>query len=99
MKPNLNFFVTRAQIYRNFIASDECKFLSDLAVNFQVNLVVPNSLKHLVFSQIENSNIDLTSITVYGISFHIETTNSQKLILSLMKFSTKSSSNVYLAFN
>jgi hypothetical protein len=99
MKPNLNLFITRTQIYRNFIASDGCQFLSDLAVNFQVNLVVTNNLEQLVRKKLENSKIDLNLITVYVLPANINITQLQKVLLSLMKFSTKSSSNLYLAYN
>ncbi len=99
VKPTVNLVITRSQIYRNFISSDECNFLSNLTKVFKVNLLIASNLELVVKYKLNQSSIDKNSIKIFIIPSRINLSPIQRLILSLMRYSTKSTANIYLAHN
>ena len=75
MKPVLNIVISRTQIFRSFIASDNCQLISDLSNEYKINVLSPSYLQNLIKQKITTSQIKVLDIDysrlkiIYGLYF------------------------------
>ena len=96
MKPVLNIVISRTQIFRSFIASDNCQLISDLSNEYKINVLSPSYLQNLIKQKITTSQIKVLDIDYYSVPEIGEFSRLQVFLLSVLKYITKTRANNYL---
>jgi hypothetical protein len=96
MKPVLNIVISRTQIFRNFIASDNCQMILDLSNEYKINILSPSYLQNFIKQKITTSQVKVLDIDYYSIPEIEKFSRVQVFLLSVLKFITKTRANSYL---
>ena len=98
MKPVLNIVISRTQIFRSFIASDNCQLISDLSNEYKINVLSPSYLQNLIKQKITTSQIKVLDIDYYSVPEIGEFSRLQVFLLYVLKYITKTRANNYLIY-
>ena len=96
MKPILNIVISRTQIFRSFIASDNCQLILDLSNEYKINVLSPSYLQNLIKQKITTSQIKVLDIDYYSVPEIEKFSRLQVFLLSVLKYITKTRANNYL---